>query len=88
MLNVVKNTQHLLPLLTKTPWMLYMVLVCFQNCLFVFKINLIGKFFNPEFTLTLQGCYIIIMVKVYLHKHRIFPHELIPSKNFLLMSST
>ena len=30
----------------KTPGMLYMVLVCMQNCLFIFKIDLIGKFFK------------------------------------------
>ena len=38
---LVKNAQH------KTPGMLYMVLVCMQNCLFIFKIDLIGKFFKP-----------------------------------------
>ena len=47
MFNVGKNAQHLLTLLTKTPGMLYMVLVYMQNCLFIFKIDLIGKFFKP-----------------------------------------
>ena len=27
--------------------MLYMVPVCMQNCLLIFKIDLIGKFFKP-----------------------------------------
>ena len=30
----------------KTPGMLYVVLVCMQNCLCIFKINLIGQFFK------------------------------------------
>ena len=34
-----------------------MVLVCIQNCLFLKLANSL----NPEFTLTLQGCYIIAM---------------------------
>ena len=41
----------------KTPGMLYMVLVCIQNCLSLKLANSL----NPEFTLTLQGCYIIAM---------------------------
>ena len=57
MFNVDKNMQCLLTLLTKTPGMLYMVLVCIQNCLSLKLANSL----NPEFTLTLQGCYIIAM---------------------------
>ena len=41
----------------KTPGMLFMVLVCMQNCLSLKLANSI----NPEFTLTLQGCYIFAM---------------------------
>ena len=55
--NVDKNAQHLLTLLTKTPGMLYMVLVCIQNHLSLKLANSL----NPEFILTLQGCYIIAM---------------------------
>ena len=47
MFNVGKNAEHLLNFVNKTPGMLYMVLVCMQNCLFIFKIDLIGKFFKP-----------------------------------------
>ena len=36
--------------------------------------------------LTLHRCHIIIMVKVYLHKQRIFLHNLIALKIILLMS--
>ena len=45
MFNVDRNIQHLLTLLTKLQGC-YMVLVCMQNCLFIFKIDLIGKFFK------------------------------------------
>ena len=58
--NVDKNIQHLLTLLTKLQGcyiLLYMVLVCIQNCLSLKLANSL----NPEFTLTLQGCYIIAM---------------------------
>ena len=55
--NVDKHMQHLLNFVNKTPGMLYMVLVCIQNCLSLKLANSL----NPEFTLTLQGCYIIAM---------------------------
>ena len=41
----------------QTPGMLYMVLIYMQNYLSL----KIGNSLNPEFTLTLQGCYIFAM---------------------------
>ena len=54
--NVDKNAAFV-NFVNKTPGMLYMVLVCIQNCLSLKLANSL----NPEFTLTLQGCYIIAM---------------------------
>ena len=58
--NVDRNMQCLLTLLTNSRDVIYgnvMVLVCIQNCLSLKLANSL----NPEFTLTLQGCYIIAM---------------------------
>ena len=52
--------------------MLYMVLVCMQNCLFIFKIDLIGKFFKPWIYPYTPGMLYIRYGKLPLHKQRIF----------------
>ena len=52
--------------------MLYMVLVCLQNCLSVFKINLIGKFFKSWIYPYTPGMLYIWYGKLYLHKQKIF----------------
>ena len=54
--------------------MLYMVLVCVQNCLFFFKINLIGKFFKPWIYPYTPGMLHIHYGKMYLPKHKMFSH--------------
>ena len=72
MFKVGKNTQHLLTLLNKTPGMLYMIVVCVQNCLFIFKIDLIGKFFKPWIYPYTPGMLYIYYVNLALHKQRIF----------------
>ena len=54
--NVDKNAVFV-NFVNKTPGMLYMVLVCIQNCLSLKLANSL----NTEFTLTLQGYYIIAM---------------------------
>ena len=52
--------------------MLYMVLVCVQNCLFIFKIDLIGKFFNPWIYPYTPGMLYNRYVIWTLHKQRMF----------------
>ena len=52
--------------------MLYMVLVCMQNCLFIFKIDLIGKFFKPWINPYTPGMLYNHYVKLTLHMQRIF----------------
>ena len=51
---------------------LYMVLVCMQNCLFIFKIDLIGKFFLPWIYPYTPGMLYICYGILSLHKQRIF----------------
>ena len=60
--------------------MLYMVLVCLQNCLFFFKINLIGKFFKPWIYPYTPGMSYICYGKMYLNKQRIFSYNSISLK--------
>ena len=51
--------------------MLYMVLVCMQNCFFIFKIDLIGKFFKPWIYPYTPGMLYNHYVILALHKQRI-----------------
>ena len=60
MSNIVKNTVFV-NFVNKPPGMLYMVLVCVQNCLSL-ELTYLANSLNPEFTFTLQGCYIFTMV--------------------------
>ena len=55
--------------------MLYMVLVCMQNCLFIFKIDLIGKFFKPWIYPYTPGMLYNRYVILALHKQRMFYHH-------------
>ena len=48
--------------------MLYMVLVCVQNCLSFLKINLIGKFFKSWIYPYTPGMLYIYYGELYLHK--------------------
>ena len=58
MFNVDKNMQHLLTLLTKLQGCyIWYYFVCKIVCLSLKLANSL----NPEFTLTLQGCYIFAM---------------------------
>ena len=67
-------------------FLLYMVLVCLQNCLFSFKINLIDKFFKPWIYPYTPGMLYIRYGKMYSHKQRIFLRNLNPLKNLLSIS--
>ena len=66
--------------------MLYVVLFCVQTCLFLFKINLIGKFFKPWIYPYTPGMLYIHYGKTALHKQWIFSCVYISSQNLISIS--